>query len=318
MVVLQLARLQHDVATRLQSNLQPVISGVPQGSVLGHLLFILYLGPIEDVIKSHGFDCMLYADDSELYVAFNRRSRQSAITNLEICISDIQAFFSENKFSCNHTKTEIVHLHSRFLNFTSIPGINIGDHLVPISKEVCNLGAMFDKHLTMSSHIINKICRSASLALRNSRVRKYLNQQSAERLVHAFITSRLDYCSSLLYGLPAKEINKLKRLQNSAARLVTRSKIREHITPILFELHWLPVKQRITFKLLLMTFRIIQRLLHPYFVCTSIVAGKHLEVTGSIIMTSVQWFKSQCSPETRVRSGYSGFFPKRKLTGWVR
>ena len=62
MVVLQLARLQHDVATRLYSNLQPVIAGVPQGSVLGPLLFILYLGPIEDVIKSHGFDCMLYAD----------------------------------------------------------------------------------------------------------------------------------------------------------------------------------------------------------------------------------------------------------------
>ena len=246
-----------------ESNLQPVISGVSQGSVLGPLLFILYLGPIEDVIKSHGFDCMLYADDSELYVAFNRRSRQSAITNLEICISDIQAFFSEIKLSCNPTKTEIVHLHSRFLNFTSIPGIHIGDHVVPISKEVCNLGTMFDKHLTMSSHI-NKICRSASLALRNiSRVKKYLNQQSTERLVHAFIKSRLDYCNSLLYGIPAKEINKLQRLQNSAARLVTRSKIREHIIPILFKLHWLPVKRRITFKFLLMTFKIYYPQLCP-------------------------------------------------------
>ena len=115
----------------------------------------------------------------------------------------------------------------------------------------------------MSSHI-NKICRSASLALKNSRVRKYLNQQSAERLVHAFITSRLDYCSSLLYGLPAKEINKLQRLQNSAARLVTRSKIREHIAPILFKLHWLPVKQRITFKLLLITFKIIHNYASKY------------------------------------------------------
>ena len=206
---------------------------------------------------------MLYADDSELYVAFNRRSKQSAITNLEIWISDIQALSSENKLSCNPTKIEIVHLHSRFLNFTSIPGINIGDYLVPISKEVCNLGAMFDKHLTMPSHI-NKICRTASLALRNSRVRKYLNQQNAELLVHAFITSRLDYCSSLLYGLPAKEINKLQRLQNSAARLVTRSKIRKHITPILFKLHWLPVKQRITFKLLLMTFKIIHNYAPKY------------------------------------------------------
>ena len=237
----------------IESNPQPVISGFPQGSVLGPLLFILYLGPIEDVIKSYGLDCMLYADDSELYnyVAFNHHSRQPAITNLENCISDIQAFFSDNKLSCNPTKTEVVHLHSRFSNLTPIPSINIGDYLVPINKEVCNLGAMFDKHLTMSCHI-NKICRSPSLALRNiGRVRKYLNQQSTERLVHAFITSRLDYCNSLLYGIPAKKINKLQRLQNSAARLVTRSKIREHITPILSKLHWLPVKQRIIFKLLM-------------------------------------------------------------------
>ena len=224
-------RSQRVVIGSSESNLQPVISSVLQGSVLAPLLFILYLGPIEDVIKSHGFDCMLYADDSGLYVAFNPRSRQSAITNLEICISDIQTFFSENKLNCNPTKIEIVHLHSRLLNFTSMPGINIGDNLVPISKEVCNLGAMFDKHLTMCSHI-NKICRSASLALRNiGRLRKYLNQQSTERLVHAFITSRLDYCNSLLYGLPAKEINKLQRLQDLAARLVTRSKIENTLLP---------------------------------------------------------------------------------------
>ena len=206
----------------------------------------------------------MYADDSELYVAFNHRSRQSATTNLENCISDIQAFFSDNRLSFNPTKTEIIHLHSRFSNLIPILSINIGDYLVPINKEVCNLGAMFDKHLTMSCHI-NKICRSASLALRNiGSVRKYLNQQSTERLIHAFITTRLDYCNSLLYGLPAKAINKLQRLQNSAARLETRSKIREHITPILSKLHWLPVKQRTVFELLLTTFRIIHNYAPKY------------------------------------------------------
>ena len=211
-------RSQRVVIGSIESDPQPVISGVLQGSVLGPLLFILYLGPIEDIVKSHGLDCMLYADDSQLYVAFNHLPLQN-------CISDIQAFFSDNKLSCNFTKTEIVHLQSRFSNLIPIPGINIGDYLVLISKEVCNPGAMFDKHLTMSCHI-NKICRSTSLALRNiGKVRKCLNQQSTKRLVYAFITSRLDYCNSLLYGLPANEINKLQRSQNSAARLVTRSKL---------------------------------------------------------------------------------------------
>ena len=123
-----------------------------------------------------------------------------------------------------------------------------------------------DKHLTVSCYI-NKICRSASLALRNiGRVRKYLNQQSTKRLVYAFITSRLDYCNSLLYGLPAKEINKFQRLQNSAARLLTRSKIREHITPTLSKLHWLPVKQRIIFILLMTTFKIIHNYASKYLI----------------------------------------------------
>ena len=86
----------------------------------------------------------------------------------------------------------------------------------------------------MSSHV-RSICSLASLALRNiGRVRKYLDQTSTERLVHAFISSRLDYCNSLLYGLPAKEISKLQGLQNSAAMLVTRTKTREHMHSSVF------------------------------------------------------------------------------------
>ena len=150
-------RSQRVVFGSIESDPQPVISGVLQGLVLGPMLFILYLGPIEDIVKSHGLDCMLYADDSELYVAFNHLPLQTAKT------VSLTFRHSDNKLSCNLTKTEIVHLHSRFSKLIPIPGINIGDYLVPISKEVCNLGAMFDKHLTMSCHI-NKICRSMHIS----------------------------------------------------------------------------------------------------------------------------------------------------------
>ena len=95
-------------------------------------------------------------------------------------------------------------------------------------------------------------------SIRNiGRIRKFLDQPSTERLVHAFVSSKLDYCNSVLYGLPAKQLSKLQRLQTSAARLVTKSKRRDHINPVARQLHWLPINQRIVFKVLLITFKII-------------------------------------------------------------
>ena len=107
----------------------------------------------------------------------------------------------------------------------------------------------------MSLHV-NKLCQTASYALRAiGQIRKYLDRSSAEKLVHAFVTSRLDYCNSLLYGLPDKLINKLQRIQNSAARLITGAKKRDHISHVLRELHWLPIKKRIIFKVLLLVYK---------------------------------------------------------------
>ena len=132
----------------------------------------------------------------------------------------------------------------------------MNQHRISISGEARNLGVIFDKHLIMSGHV-NNLCRTASLAIRNiGRIRKYLDQPSTERLVHAFVSSKLDYCNSVLYGLPAKQLSKLQRLQNSAARLVTKAKRRDHVTPVLRQLHWLPINQRIVFKILLITFKI--------------------------------------------------------------
>lgn len=116
----------------------------------------------------------------------------------------------------------------------------------------------------MNQHI-NNICRSASSALHKiGKIRRCLDQQTAETLVHAFVSSRVDNCNSLLYGLPDQQVNKLQRIQNSAARLITRTKRSEHITPILRDLHWLSVKQRINFKILLLTFKCIHGLAPVY------------------------------------------------------
>ena len=129
-----------------------------------------------------------------------------------------------------------------------------------------NLGIIVQNDLKMDVFVSN-ICRSASYALyRIGQIRKYLDSKSTEMLVHAFITCRLDQCNSLLYGLPESQISKLQRIQNSAARLVTLTRKYDHITPILCELHWLPIKYRIMFKILLLTYKCLHGTA-PIYLC---------------------------------------------------
>ena len=152
-------------------------------------------------------------------------------------------------------KPEIVHFLSLFSSSSTIRGININGINISPSSDARNLGVTVDSHLQMTKHV-NNISKSAFLAIRNiGRIRKYLDSENCERLVHAFVISKLDSCNSLLVGLPNSEIEKLQRVQNCAARLVMGAKRGEHITPILYHLQWLPIRCRIDFKILLMTYK---------------------------------------------------------------
>ena len=118
------------------------------------------------------------------------------------------------------------------------------------------------------------ICKSVNFHLRSIRsVRNSLTDEAIAQLVHSLITSRLDYCNSLLYGLPDTLIVRLQRLQNIAARIVARHPKAEHITPVLYKLHWLPVRMRILFKLLLVVYKCVQKLA-PAYLC-ELVQLKH-------------------------------------------
>ena len=107
---------------------------------------------------------------------------------------------------------------------------------------------------------INSLCKTTSYHLRNiARIRHLLSKESTEILVHAFVVSKLDYCNALLYGLPQCVIKKLQLVQNSNARLITCSTKYDHTTPLLIQLHRLPITQRIWFKILLLTFKAIHK-----------------------------------------------------------
>ena len=113
--------------------------------------------------------------------------------------------------------------------------------------------------MSMRPHV-NNVCKSAFYHLRTiSRIRKYLSTKTTEILIHAFVTSKLDHCNSLLYNVPKNVIKKLQSVQNAAARLITRSGKCDRNTPILLDLQWLPVSERIKFKILLLTFKALHQ-----------------------------------------------------------
>ena len=124
------------------------------------------------------------------------------------------------------------------------------------------------RHFHYNAHIAST-CKSSFYHIRNiSYIRKYLSSNSTEILVHAFVSSKLDRCNSLLYGLPNYQIKKLQHVQNAAARLITLSRKHEHITSILLNLHWLPINYRIMFKILLITYMAPKNLAASYIYFT--------------------------------------------------
>ena len=167
----------------------------------------------------------------------------------------------------NDDKTEFLLLGTRQqLAKVNITTITVGNTEVTTETAVKNLGAWFDSTLGMSTHImISKMCSAAFYHLHNiSRIRKFLSLEDAKTLVHAFVTSRVDYCNSLLYCIPASHLNKVQRVLNAAARLVCRAPRYCRITPLMRELHWLPIRQRIHFKMLLFTFKAIHGIVPLY------------------------------------------------------
>ena len=196
----------------------------------------------------------MYADDTQLYMSLEPSNVLELQSNLEKCIDDVKYWMLINKLKLNEEKTESILCNPKSFD-VSLDHVNVGEEKIYFNTTGKNLGVVIDNNLDMSHHISN-ICKSVYLELcRLRHMSNFVSQASLKMLASSFILSRLDYCNSLLQYLPQVQTNRLQKLQNHAARIICRRPIRDHVTPLLVYLHWLPVTARIDYKILALVYK---------------------------------------------------------------
>ena len=230
---------------------------VPQGSVLGPKNYVMYTKPVGAICRKHNLQHHFYADDSQLYLAFkpkDSQSRSGVLQRIEECLNDIIVWMNNNLLKLNADKTEVIVFTPKRIKVENLT-VQVGNAVIKPTSHVRNLGALLDSHLDMEQHV-NSISRSCYMQIRQiGQIRKYLTVDATKSLINSHVTSRLDYCNSLLSGSSKSILDKLQRVQNTAARVITKTSRYSHITPVLRELHWLPVHTRVEFKVLVYVFK---------------------------------------------------------------
>ncbi len=195
------------------SKTAPLSSGVPQGSILGPILFSLYMLPLGSIFHKHGVSFHCYADGTQVYLPLLKQDKSSFKSQLS-CLHKVKSWMSQNYLNLNESKTEIICFGAP----DTQNSFDLGN-LAPFCKSVVkNLGVKFDSSLKFDKKI-NSVVKSGFFHLRSiTKVKPFLSSSDFERIIHAFISVKLDYCNSLYVGISQVLLNCLQLVQNAAAK----------------------------------------------------------------------------------------------------
>ena len=247
--------------TRLGSTLSEIVTllfGVPQGSVLGPVLFNIYIRSLYSTITRFGFAAQGYADDQQIYKTFKAGQQVEILSSkLQECFMLIQQWMADYCLKLNPSKTKIMVLsHPKILKSITIRGAQLTEDVcIRFSSTAKSLGIHIDEQLTMQPQVM-ALKRDCFRVIRNIRKMSYILSKDQLRLVmNSLVVCRLDYCNSLYFGINEKYLNELQRIQNAAAKVVFSLYKYDHLGDILKKLHWLPIRERINYKILLLVYK---------------------------------------------------------------
>lgn len=252
-----LSRSQYISLSGYRSPTLPLLFGVPQGSVLGPLLFTTFISPISPLVASFHLQHQQFADDTQIYVTLDKANPFLTVTRMESCLSSLCSWFAQNGLCINPSKSESIIFSTakglQRLKSLGLTSIFVSGSNIPISDKITTLGITADSSLSFSHHTqyLVKSCNFHIRALRH--IRHLLTEQDTTALAVSLVQSKLDYCNSLFHNTSKSNLHSLQRIQNTLARIVLQPKTLTPSSTLLRSLHWLPVHHRVKHKVASLT-----------------------------------------------------------------
>jgi hypothetical protein len=254
-------RSQSVVINSSVSSPQRVKYGVPQGSVLGPILFCVYLTGIGTIIRKYGFKYMLYADDVQIIASAHPSDVHAVVSQVQFCVSEIRDWLSARKLKMNEAKTEIMLVGSaRLIHNILFPSqvLICGSFVTPAAEKVRDLGVLVDPNLSLSHHVA-RVTSSCFAYLRViGKLRRSLPVHLRLTLIHSLVLSRINFCTSLLYGINKTLVRRLQTIMNVSIRVALGLKFGASVSLEQKKRGWLSAESLILFRTLCLIYKVLK------------------------------------------------------------